>query len=345
MGPRLKFSKTEMAFWLVFIFLTVGAFIQFAILGRPKANQPAISLSQEQFKQESAKLIELFGSEGIDAAFDYTEQRLKKSTSFAKDCHPLMHMLGHAAFDEFGSFSAGQHERGEVCNSGYIHGLIEAGFVNQNNPEQAMVSTCNNEEKSVFRRWQCYHGLGHGAMYSSKRDTTESIRLCNLLDSSFAAPSCINGVYMELFIIVDHSGKQNDDRAKNLNYSVCDSQPEAGKIDCYFYAPTAFLAQYPNKYTEAADKCLEIDKKYWLSCEQGVGTQAMKDNITNPLISAEFCKTRARATNTCARGALGLFINHHANSSIAEPLCDEEFREFAEICRNTVQDKRVIYDI
>lgn len=292
---------------------------------------------------EQTKLADIVKTDGLGKALEYAEGRLASDTAFAKDCHPLMHTLGHAAYKLFGSFAGAQHERGELCNSGYIHGLIEAGFISQDDPNQAMLQTCPAGQSTSFNQWQCFHGLGHGAMYVSNRDAAASLRLCGLLETDFAKDSCNNGVFMELFNLVDHTGHTNSSRIAHTDYSICDTQPERTKSDCYFYAPTTYISLHPGDYDGAAKKCGEVES-YGQSCYLGVGSQIMKDNITEPWIAASFCGTLAPA-RTCARGAISLYINHHASSQAAEPLCFGEFREFVTVCQDVIDEKHQLYDI
>lgn len=311
-------------------------------------NDPAaaVSLSHEEFVAQSAKLAGLLDTGGLDAAFSYTEQQLAADSSFARDCHPLMHTLGHAAFETFGSFAAAQSSRGELCNSGYLHGLIESGFIGAEDIGGTARSICSGLTGTRFVEWQCAHGVGHGLMYATRRDVPKSIDYCGTLQSDFTRQACVNGLFMEFFILISHDGRTDDGRREAVLKSSCSDWPEAVRSDCYFYAPTAFLALWPNKYSAAADNCYKSKQDYIDSCISGLGMQIMKDNVSRPEIAAGFCGTvRSTYRSDCLDGAIGLYINHHASSSAAEPLCDSAFSGYKDLCLWTIGHRRNVYGI
>src|SRR5579862_9167789 len=84
--------------------------------------------------------------------------------SFAKDCHPLLHQLGRAAYSYYGSYAAAIKYQNELCNSGYTHGVLEAYLAKSTTIASTLKTACTSMASQKFNSWQCYHGLGHGVM-------------------------------------------------------------------------------------------------------------------------------------------------------------------------------------
>jgi hypothetical protein len=303
------------------------------------------SLSHQQFVQAQNDLSKLLaGPGGLASAFAYSRQRMAHEPSFARDCHPLMHYLGYSAFAYYGSFAKAADLRDELCNSGYIHGLIEASISRAPDIRQAVLQACPVNTSQQLRQWQCYHGIGHGAMLASDKKVDPALALCRLLPSDFAISSCANGVYMEHFIVVDHSGQlvQN----AHVSLDECSQAPTAYRVACYYYAPSGYLALHASNYSAAYDWCSQTTPNYIATCVSGVGGQAMKDNIATPSFVADLCSSfDQRYRTTCASGAISIYINIQASSVAAEKLCTAQFRDFASICHQTVQSNHETFGV
>ncbi len=246
---------------VLLIVVTVAVLIGFGLYkvtspkSSPAVPAPAAKLSLEEFSYESEKLDELVKSGTPKDAIDYLEESIPSNPSLARDCHPLLHGAGHAAFEKYGSFSSAMKYQNELCNSGYTHGVIEAQFNNTKDVTSLLPTICNIEGQTKYQEWQCFHGVGHGVMIFSKKDTVKSTDLCSKLPSKFAVDSCRNGVFMERFVIIDHAGNITAKLPTDL--SVCESQSPDNKTDCYVYIPSAYLTLHQNAYQDAVDWCTD----------------------------------------------------------------------------------------
>lgn len=340
---------------VVVAMLVVGAGLWFAL---PRTNHvpssiEAPSLTHEQFYEVSDTLATMLRQNGSVAVFNYVADQVVHNPSFARDCHPLMHMLGHEAFQYYGDAAAALEHQNELCNSGYTHGVIERGLTNVTDINQAVQTVCNTEDAGItatqqedFKRWQCFHGVGHGVMAYTDRQVDRSLPVCEQLPTTFAVESCANGVFMEHFIAVSHTGRprQNPD----IGFSTCQATADAYKYDCYYYQPTAYLGLYEDTYKTAYEHCQAApEPAYSLTCIAGVGGQAMKDHITAPRYAHDFCVSLSAYADqeACVRGAIGIYINHTASSAAAEPLCSQEFKDFQAACLWEVTNRRQKYGI
>lgn len=282
--------------------------------------------------------------QGLAATFAYTRQQVDANPSFARDCHPLMHMLGHASYVQFGGFQAASAQQDEVCNSGFIHGLIEAAFGASDDPTQTALSICQPTTNNDFKSWQCNHGVGHGVMLVHNRSVDKSVASCRQLQSDFAIDACVNGVYMEHFIVIDHGGARRTGDEPSL--ADCRQAESRHKASCYYYAPTAYLALTNDSYGQAYDWCQQSEANFVSACVGGIASQAMKDAITRPQVAADICASYPeRHQASCVGGAIGMYINVHASTAKAEPLCAREFKAFAQVCRQRIEDRRQQFKI
>lgn len=276
---------------------------------------------------------------GIRSSFDYFRGRIRDDPSVARDCHLLMHDLGHEALQKYGSFKSATSVQDEMCNSGFTHGVIEANLENSPDINNFVSSTCGPVTEGNFQQWQCFHGIGHGVMYVIDKNLEKSIGLCKILNNNFASGSCVNGVFMEYFINVNHAGQESLGSG-SANINICRQQQKEYKGDCYLYAPAAYIAQYPNKFFDAETWCKNAEADYVMTCISGIGSQAMKENITQPAYASMICnKMKSVNTKSCVSGAVSLYINHHASSEAAKAVCNNEFASNQQTCQSVVDFK------
>ncbi len=244
------------------VLLLVGVLgTAFVIWNRSRQNtatMAAVPLTHEQFDAVSAKLTQLLNEQDPKVSFTYLRSLIAKDPSVAHDCHPLLHHLGRAAYQKYHTFGATIAYQDSLCNSGYTHGALEAYFLASPDIQQALQSACVGIGDATFQAWQCYHGTGHGLMLVTGKDLDKSLTLCQEHTTDFARKACVNGVFMERFIVVSHMGGAVAG-AQAIQTSLCQNQPSEYKSDCYFYAPTAYLARHQNAYGGAFHECIQAE--------------------------------------------------------------------------------------
>lgn len=308
-----------------------------------KAVENLPRLSHEEFMAEADKLASLAREQSPKEAFAYLEQAIKTNSALARDCHPLLHHLGHTSYEKYTNFTSAIEYQNELCNSGYTHGLIESHFSNSTDIEKTLRETCVGQESNTYRQWQCHHGVGHGVMYFTEKDVTKSVELCRSLSGELAIDSCINGVFMERFIAVDHTGHQVSKLP--MEPTICEAQEENLKTHCYLYAPSAFLSLNPNKYNYAIKLCEKV-KSHTISCMRGVGMQTMKENITDTSIAKSVCeKAPKNLQGACVQGAVSLYIFHSGSTSGAAERCDSTFKKHQQSCQKEVEIQKEAFSI
>src|SRR5581483_12078457 len=139
---RPKRSRT---IWMVATTITLLLVVSGGMLYAHRRYQSSVaqtvpSLTPAQFQQQVATLTSLMKTKGITAAFTYTEAQISASPSFAKDCHPLLHELGHAAYTYYGGYAQAMQHNNEICDSGYTHGVLESYLGSGIDIQQALQS-------------------------------------------------------------------------------------------------------------------------------------------------------------------------------------------------------------
>lgn len=303
-----------------------------------KPKQPVVAavvppLSAAQFQQQVNTLVSLMKTQGSQAAFAYTEKEIQSNPSFAKSCHPMLHELGHAAYTYYGGYAQAMQHSNEICDSGYVHGVLESYLGSGVDIHQALQTACTSS-MTTYNQWQCYHGLGHGVMLVSLENVPHSLSLCNTLPTSFAKNACTNGVYMQHFVVTSHDGdipKTNPTSLKD-----CTSQPASDMGTCYDYAPSAYLTVYSGQYQSAIKWCSGA-KSFIGACYEGIGSQAMKDNITNVNAVKSICLSSSKLfAENCISGAVGMDVYFLGAVSQAESMCQNQFKTYQSVCNGTV---------
>jgi len=269
------------------------------------------------------ELLALAESETPKAALVELRRRMAADDALAASCHPIVHAIGRAAFARFGDFAQSLLYQDEVCNSGYLHGVIEGFFSAAENVDAAMATACGETRPQSFESWECHHGVGHGIMIYAANDLDRSLELCDSYDDRFAGASCANGVFMEYFNPERLPATAALADASEL-FAPCDERKRRHRPDCYLYLPVVYLQRRERDYAGALRWCETAKRAYRSTCAKGVGGQAVKENINDPKAIERVCMgASAPRVKDCIGGMVGLFMNHHGGLAPARALCAE----------------------
>ena len=278
-------------------------------------------LSDKRYREIEAELTALVREENPRVALERLRREIKTDDALARSCHPLVHDIGHAAYEKYGDFGEAMKYQDEVCNSGYLHGIIESRFSESDDVFADMKTMCDQYRSGSYMSWQCYHGIGHGVMFYTANDLPRSLKMCEGFDTDFGRSNCANGVFMENF-----NADQKLHLSKFLKESdpfyPCAQQANRYKAHCYLYAPTYFLSLNESDYDAALEWCNGAEAGFEPSCAYGVGTQAMKENLNDPKLVESVCMNGEDGqTAPCIEGMTSLYINHHGSLEPARELC------------------------
>lgn len=238
-------------------------------------------------------------------------------------CHGLAHEIGQAAYMKDGFEKALDFED-DICGSGYLHGVIETHFLSVGDPATAVKTLCKPNQG------KCFHGLGHGLMYSLENDVPQSLDLCKTLGERSERIECAEGVFMENFN-TDLNAHPSEYLRDDDPFFPCRAPEEPYKGVCAFYAPRFYMKAHPGAYTDALEWCMTVGDGPDDGCAKGVGSVAMKQNIARPRFVEAVCESGTGDQQVyCIEGMVSYYIVHYASVEKGRELCailKEEHRE------------------
>jgi plastocyanin len=295
------------------------------------------ALPEERYREMEKELATLVREENPRAALEKLRAEIRADDALSRSCHPLVHDVGHAAYEKYGDFGEAMKYQDEVCNSGYLHGIIESRFEESDDVFADMKTMCDPYPQGSYMSWQCYHGIGHGVMFYTANDLPRSLEMCDGFGSAFGRSNCANGVFMENFN-ADQKLHLSDYLKESDPFYPCGEQAERHKEICYLYAPTYFLSLNDGDYAAALEWCKDAESGFEPSCAYGVGTQAMKENLNDPGLVESVCmEGEPEQTAPCIEGMAGLYINHHGSLEPARDLCARLEKSNRPACYDSVQ--------
>lgn len=322
------------------IFFAVQKWVKVHEAGKsvqPSETVVSKELSREEYDKVREEFLTIVKEQNPKIALAKLRDQIKTDNSLLRSCHALVHEIGREAYYKYGNFGEAMEFQDEICNSGYLHGIIESHFSKSEDVFSAMKTVCDGYKLGSFLSWECYHGIGHGLMYYSSNDFPRSVSMCDSYDNNFAASNCANGVFMENFNTDQKIHPSKFLKPDDLFYP-CQEQAARHKPDCYLYAPTYYLSLNKNDYVGALRWCESAEVPYGSACAAGVGSQAIKENINDPKFVEKVCAgNREEQVDPCIFGMVGLYINHYGSLEPAKVLCEQLALENRQACYNSVQ--------
>jgi hypothetical protein len=341
-------SKLKAIILLIFILMT--SYLLITVLQiQPKEKSPSKvsdsshELSQKEYQNLRTEFVKILSEQNPRTAMNLLKEKTKSNQAVARSCHDLVHELGHEAYEKYGDFGQAMQYQNDICNSGYLHGIIESHFAKSENIFATMQTVCSDYSPEKFIGWECYHGVGHGLMYFTENDLPKSVSLCESYTDTASRISCINGVFMENFNVDQKLHTSKYIKATDPLYP-CPEQKYEYKSDCYIYAPSYFLSLHKNEYSEALSWCKTAEKEFQGSCITGVGSQAIKENINNPSFVESICMQGSdEEKNICISGMVGLYINHFGGLDEAKELCGKLKKANQATCQQVIASRETLF--
>lgn len=222
------------------------------------------------------------------AALFFNQFGLKKTLNLFKSnedytevyarCHEVTHYLSRSEFERLGSIAKVYAQCDSTCHGGCYHGTLEAYLkaknLKDNDLKKEFVKVCGRIEDHpsplVFN--ECFHGLGHAAMFIKDMELKESLQLCDTISSQEYRERCFTGVFMEnssSSTSFDHQSKYI--RSDDPNYP-CNSLEEKYQPLCWQYQSSYFSILSGQDWNKVANLCLQIPEKYQDRCFRTIGT-------------------------------------------------------------------------
>ena len=265
---------------------------------------------------------------------EYALDRLSLLNSTGGDqavsqCHQLAHEVGRAAARKYPtlyeSLKAGQ-TLGNLCDSGYWHGLLEATISSMDDPTLAakLNSIClvSGIRRYSFDNFNCVHGLGHGVTLRYSEDVFQALPWCDKFSDSWDQQSCYGGVFMQNIIADQVEGGAVDLKASDPIYP-CDAVPDRQKTQCYEIQTSNVLKVKNQDYHAAFVVCDGVDKAYVDTCYRSMGRDISGAALLDPAKELALCQKSTNQTGLdyCIRGAIANNVDSDHNSTKATALC------------------------
>ncbi len=325
----------------LFLFLPVaaGALAEFA-------NHASLqALASLDIAETNTLLLQTVAEHDPGYALGLLKKLMLVNPKIAEECHPLVHEIGHAAYKKYNDFGKAISYHNEICISGYMHGVIEAAFVDAKSAFEAAKSFCAPYPPGKFLSWNCYHGIGHALMYYTGNNAPRSLSLCDAYAGPFARTSCVNGVFMENFNAdtVLHPSEFLDSTDPTR---LCRTLNESKQADCYLYAAQYYLRNSGQDFQKSFAWCGSVPPPFIQSCIAGIGGEAMKMHIDHPSYVEEICdKTDTKEHQSfCIDGMIGLYLYHTGSLSDTKKLCESLLTANQETCRSAVRNRESLFE-
>lgn len=295
------------------------------------------------YARAESRLEEALRTEGIGAALGELDAA-STDPALAGSCHALAHALGRAAYEQLG-FETALQTSGDVCGSGYLHGVIETHLArNPLTPDQI-------DALCPAASGRCFHGLGHGLMLASNNDLPAAVAACDNLPAHPQRVQCAEGVFMEHFAtdVEAHPSLYLDPEDP---FAACRARPEPYRGVCALYAPRYFLRVHAARPGEDAERpyraafswCLSQPAPNQPTCVKGVAEAAAKARILEPAFAIGLCdSTPEGMRDACVDGVATYVIVHYASLDRGAEFCGTLADADQATCRDTVERLRAAY--
>lgn len=340
---RKNFHRKIQSFLLAIIIIGILFDIVYLLYGKffsksVPSQTAAYELSSAEYAKIRDNLITIEDNKSPREALDELAKLISADDKVARSCHGLAHELGNHAFIKYNDVTTALSYQDDVCGSGYIHGVIEAKLTGSKDILTEMMTIC-----PATNAGKCYHGVGHGLMYYTDNDLPKSLTMCDRYEDLSARVSCGEGVFMENFS-TDRKLHHSKYLSVDNTFYPCNEQEAFYKSICYFYAPSFFLELHKNDYPRALAWCNTAEPAYRLTCINGVGSRAIKQNIHNPQYVEELCSHgKTDETTACLDGMVSYYLVHYSSAEKTQLMCQTLSPEHQEICLASIVKRRDMF--
>lgn len=288
-------------------------------------------LTTPEYTAISNELVNIVKVKTPKDALETLKTNIAADDRILRSCHPLVHEIGRAAYEKYNDFSTAIQYTDEMCNTGYMHGVIEARFAGIADITAEMQTICHGQNAI-----RCYHGVGHGVMFFTVNDLPKSIALCETYQDAMPRSNCLQGVYMENFN-TDQKLHPSNYLKVNDPFYPCQEQKESNKTICYYYAPRYYVSIHKDQYDEALKWCRTAEGNHWWECSNGVGAIAIKLNMNDPFEVEQICSSAGKdQIAPCLDGMVGYYVYFYNSLEKGQTLCDHMDEVNQPTCRRAL---------
>ncbi len=260
----------------------------------PKNPLVSIDKTKKELRETRNKFLAMLDPKD-DSSISHMINTLESDTKLSRNCHDMAHDLGHRAYElywfsramTYGSWTENTSVD-DICAWGYMHGILEELFLYrpelQKNPEKVCIWV--GEEF----QWSCYHGVGHGIMFTVKRDVPKALLSCRTMKNQTSVYRCFEWVWMEMFWWdTGHAGSDSLGWDPDHPFEKCRVAQSDEKPTCFLYAHLGYLRYHPWDFDGVVRFCTannlaQSDQHF---CLKWVGITMMKHFTSHHLDKTE----------------------------------------------------------
>lgn len=286
----------------------------------------------------------LVGQKGVSKAFEALKEEFKTNSYVVSQCHPITHVIGHAAVSLYPEISEAFKHGDPYCWSGYYHGVMEevvekVGINKISNKLDTICSLVEGKSEYSFDYYNCVHGLGHGLMSINNDELFNSLKMCDNLSGSWERESCYGGVYMEN-VIIDNRGDYTKYLKPEDPLYPCNAVEYKYKSSCYLMQSSYALKVFKYDFSKVFDICRKADDGFTAICFQSVGRDASGSTSSNAVPTKDKCylgKDYYEQSN-CVTGAVKDFISYYHSDVQAKKFCSILTPDLKKHCLKIAED-------
>ena len=220
----------------------------------------------------------LYGQFGLTKTLDLLKTNEEHPEVYAR-CHEVTHYLSRLEYEKQKNISKVYSQCDSTCHGGCYHGTMEAFLKEKTsdsnfNLNKQFSSICGRQSdyQKPLEFNECFHGMGHAAMFVTDMELKQSLKLCDTIDDQKYKERCYTGVFME-----NSSSSTSFDHAsiyikKDDPFYPCNSLEEKYLSICWQYQSSYFSIINSQDWQKVADMCLMIPDKYQNQCFRTIGT-------------------------------------------------------------------------
>ena len=280
-------------------------------------------------------------NKGINEAFRVLKEEYKSNSYVIAQCHPIAHVIGHAAVSLYPKVYDAFKHGDPFCWSGYYHGVMEevvekVGTAKIKTELDNICSGISGKESYSFDYYNCVHGLGHGVMAINDNELFKSLSLCDSLSGVWEQNSCYGGVYMEN-VIIDNKGEATKYLKPSDPLYPCNAVDEKYKGSCYLMQTSYALKVSGNDYSKVFALCRTADVGYKEICWQSLGRDASGMTSSNAESTKQKCDLgqNYEEKSNCIIGAVKDFVSFYHSDVEAKQFCSILSSDLKQICIDT----------
>lgn len=336
--PMMKRSDFSTAASITSALAVLGAFstllfaapddaVQMATDCKKQSGQEKMSCYQQQ--QEA-----MLKTHGTEQALTALEQLATRDPDVLRDAHVYAHYLGRISFSHYKDAPTAFSHCRDIFWSGCYHGVLEGYLSSIPQVEPKDIATlCDkaiDTTQSLFLKYQCVHGLGHGLTMYFQHNIFTALSFCDALPTDWDRESCYGGVFMENIVAFQnphhqhhahHAGHQILLKPQDPLYP-CNAVAKQYQRACYLMQTSAILTFAKQDFAQAFRECDKAPTEFIPTCYQSLGRDISGSTLRDAKKTRGLCqKGSPEHLRYCLVGAVKDFILTYADPQRGFAFC------------------------